>query len=245
MRLPTLTIFATTLFALSIPASADVSLADWCVNANGNIDVCNGGASPGGNASVNVSGFDTTLEPGSNTLGSIVVTINTTGIVGAAVYMDYDVDFATLGFDQDFGTPVGSPSGTQSYDLDTPPNPYNEMSGNPILPLSDSNTVGTPSGSPPCCDVSWALEEHGFLDPTLYSGIIFTFTVSTTAPTSGFYLQQTDTDTGDSIYLSDTYSVIPLSGPPPAVPEPSSILLLATAALGVLYWNRRSGAARV
>src|ERR1017187_7835680 len=110
MRLITLTIFAVLLLALSCPNSADVGLADWCVNLNGNIDVCNAGAAPGGNANVNVSAFDPTLETaGPNTLGSITVTIGT-GVQYAAVYMDYDVNYSTWGSFTDVGSVNGSPS---------------------------------------------------------------------------------------------------------------------------------------
>jgi PEP-CTERM motif len=248
MRLSTLTIFATTLFALSIPASADVGLYDWCVNVNGDTSTaCNFAGSGGG--AIDMSGFDTTTEPGANNLGKIVVTLGT-GLQSVAVWMDYDVDFSTLGFAQDFGSTGGALSPTQSYDLDTYSNTFTEFSDT-ANPLSDSNNVGTyDPGDPlvprdPCCDVTWSLKELAFVDPSLYSGAVFTFTVSTAPPTSGFYLKQTNGVTGDSIYLSDTYAPIPLTGPPPAVPEPASILLLATAALGVLYWNRRSSAARV
>jgi hypothetical protein len=241
MRLITLTLCAATFVALSLPASADVGLADWCVDVNGDTStVCNGGTSPGGNATVNLTGFDTSLEPGSNTLGKIVVTLGT-GVQGVGVYMDYDVDNASLGFDQDSAAAHGTPSGTQSYDLDTPPNPFFDFSSPTMTPLSDSNNVGTFSTSPaPCCDVSWALQEFGFVDPTLYSGITITFTVSTVAPTSGFYLSQTNGDTRDSIYLSDTFTLNPLGRGAGPTPEPMSVVLFATFILGALFLRRRS-----
>jgi hypothetical protein len=238
MRLITLTLCAVTFVALSLPASADVSLADWCVNLNGDsTSVCNGGGAS--SANINTSGFDETLEPGTNTLGSITIKIGT-GAQAAAVYMDYDVNFALFGFDQDFGDTVGALSATQSWDLDVPPNPYFEMAGNPLTPLSNTNTSGTFSTSPtPCCDVSWALEESLNVDPALYSGGTITFTVSTTAPRSGFYLEQTNGDTAETIYLSDSVNLTPLGSTPP-VPEPMSIVLFGTLVAGVLFLRRRS-----
>ena len=183
------------------------------------------------------------LEPGSNTLGKIVVTLGT-GVQGVGVYMDYDVDQGILGFDQDSGAVTGAPSPTQSYDLDTPPNPYFELTTpGENTPLSDGNTVGTYSGSPtPCCDVSWALQELGFVDPTLYSGIVITFTVSAgpTAPSTPFYLSQTNGATGDTIYLSDSYTLTPLGRGGSPTPEPMSIVLFGTLIAGVLFLRRRS-----
>jgi hypothetical protein len=246
MRLITLTIFAVLLLALSVPASADVGLADWCVNLNGNIDVCNAGAAPGGNANVNVSAFDPTLETaGPNTLGSITVTIGT-GVQYAAVYMDYDVNYSTWGSFTDVGSVNGSPSGSQSYELADPntSNIFSDFSG--AGPLPNSNTVDAATcaaNSPAYCDVSWALAESVFVDSTLYSGGVVTFTVSTTAPTSGFYLQQTNGITSDTIYLSDTVNLTPLGSPAPT-PEPTSVLLLATTVVEVLVLRRRSSANR-
>src|ERR1035438_9025055 len=132
MRLLTLAIFSTMLLALSFPASASVSLGDWCINLNGNINVCNGGTNPGGIPGINVSAFDATLEPGLNSVattpGTITINIGT-GLQYAAVYMDYDVDYATTtggcpalgcGSFTDVGSVVGSPSATQSYELADP-----------------------------------------------------------------------------------------------------------------------------
>lgn len=240
MRLITLTLCTAACVAFSFPASAEVSLADWCTNLNGDISVCNGGPLST-SAAVNTGAFDETLEPSANSLGSIVFTIGT-GPQAVAVYMDYDVDDTTEGFDQDQGAAVNPPSATQSYDIDTPANPYFEMNGNPLLPLTDGDTEPTYDPTtlgPPCCDVSWALEESLNVDPLLYTGATVTFTVSTRPPASGFYLQQTDGDTGNSIYLSDTVSLTPIGGTPP-VPEPMSLVLFGTLVLGVLFLRRRS-----
>lgn len=255
MRLITLTMLATMLLALSLPASADVSLADWCVNLNGSVDAssitnnysnaCNGGTNAP-LAAVDTSGFDKTLEnAGTNTLGSIVVTIGT-GAQYAAVYMDYDLDYSTpLGSFTDAGSVNGSPSGTQSYELNDPnaSNIFSDFSG--ITGLPNSNAVDpvtcAANGAPPWCDVSWALAESLYVDPLLYSGGTVTFTVSIAGGATGFYLEQTNQVKGDSIYLSDTVNLTPVGGAPP-IPEPTSVLLLATAAAGALLLKKRSSA---
>ena len=232
------------LIVMTQPVKADTTgLADWCVNLNGDTtSVCNGGTGTS-SSTENTSGWNTTLEPGTNGLGKIVVSIGT-GAQYASVYMDYDLDFDPYGSFTDFGSVNGTLSGTQSYEMGDPNVPgfpvFSDFASNA---LADTNNVGTPSGPPAvCCDVSWALAESLTVNPALYSGGTVTFLVSTTAPKSGFYLQQTNAIVGDSIYLSDTVSLTPLSGPPPPVPEPASVLLFATAAAGALILKKRSSA---
>jgi hypothetical protein len=239
MRLITLTLCVAACAAFSLPASADVGLNDWCVNLNGDISTaCNGAGS--GSAAINLSGFDTTVEP--NALGTIVVTITGTGTQYAAVYMDYDVDASTGGGFEDVGSTSGTASATQSYEMADPnaSNIFNDFAAAPPLPNTNSvnSAACDPNFPPEYCDVSWALAENLNIDPSLYSGAVVTFTVSKTAPTSGFYLKQTNEVKGDSIYLSDTVSLTP-TGVTPPVPEPMSIVLFGTLAAGAVFLRRR------
>jgi hypothetical protein len=265
MRLTTLTILAMMLLALSIPASADVGLNDWCTNLNGSISVCN--FLSASSVNVNTSAFDKTLEgfrstdpttgPFPNGLGSITFMIGT-GLQYASVYMDYDVDYSTLGsFDDAGSTSVTTPSATQSWELNDP-NLYLASSnpsglvlfdhfGNGSLPSTNSVDQTTcQANAPAACDVAWALAESLNVDSSLYSGGTVTFTVSTTKPTSGFYLQQTNQGDGvggggDIIYLSDTVNLTPVSSGP-TVPEPSSVVLFGTLLAGARFLRKRSSA---
>jgi hypothetical protein len=244
---------------LCIPASADVGLNDWCVNVNGDTNTaCNGGTGgtgglgmggPSGLATINLGGFDTTLEPsGSNKLGSIVVTLGAGNNQNAAVYMNYDLDYATTGDFQDYGSVNGSPGPEASYELNDP----NVCSGagcssDPSLygsdifydfsqnALSNANSVGTFVNSPPtvCCDVAWALGLSG-INVAAGGSDIITFTVSTSPP-SGFYLQETNGQDADSIYLSVSEDLIAPTGGggPTTTPEPTGWLLLATVIAGI------------
>jgi hypothetical protein len=102
-------VFSSFLFAAPSFAG-DVSLADWCVNFNGDISTaCNGAGSGGasGTGSISLSGFDSTLEPGTNGLGSITVTLGAGLNQSLAFYADYDVDFSTFGSFQDYGAIAG------------------------------------------------------------------------------------------------------------------------------------------
>ena len=241
-----------------VPASADVGLADWCVNVNGSVDAgsfannpsnaCNGGTNAP-LASVDITGWDHSLESvnTNNTLGSIVVTLGAGNNQNVAVYMDYDVDFSTQGSFQDYGTVNGAAGAEVSYELDDPNTSsiFSDFAGAP--PLPDSNNVGTfqgpnANGVPDCCDVAWALSLSGINLAAGFTDTI-TFTVSTTAPTGGFYLQQTNgilnANGGfDSIYLSVAEDIVPPSTGGGTTPEPSAWLLLATL-IGVVGIGRK------
>ena len=194
--------------------ASTTGLVDWCTNLNGDISVCNGASASSG--SVNTAGFDETLSgSGTNNLGSIAFTL--TGAGYASVWMDYDLDFQTMGSFNDFGTVVGAQPAGVSFEMDDPntSNIFNDFSSSS---LTNTNNVGTPSGPPSqCCDVSWALAFQSTEAGTV------TFTVSSTKPSSGFYLQQTSDTVGDSIYLTESFTPA-VTG----VPEPGSLGLLGT-----------------
>ena len=202
-------------------SSTMIGLADWCFNINGDTNTfCNGaGSLPTG------SGFDTTLEPDDNMLGSVTFTLGSGAAQFVSAYMDYDVDVTTLGAFDDFGSVSGPPPVNYSYELDDPNlgNIFSDFASNA---LTNTNNVGAGSPPPtPCCDVAWAISLNNINIP----GAV-TITVSTTQPTSGFYLQQTNNDTGDTIYLSESFSTIP---------EPGTWGMSFIGLGGFLIWRRR------
>jgi hypothetical protein len=203
-------------------ARADVVLYDWCFNQNGNISLSCNGAGPA------PAGFDATLVPATNGLGSASFTVNPGEFI--AFYADYDLDYARFGSFQDSAAVRGTLPAGWSYELDDPnvSNIFNDFSANL---LTNGNNVSTPAGPPDvCCDVSWALSIGGLASPSTV-----TFNITSTDPGSGFEIQQTNFDIGDSIYLSAT--VTPLTTP--SVPEPSSLVLMATLFVGALAVTRR------
>jgi len=222
------------LLALSQVAAAGstTALNDWCVNVNGDIaTACNGGGGGGasGLANINMANFDTTL--GTNNLGYIVIT-NFTGY--ASFYADYDLNFTNSGSFQDSATAVGTVPSNWSYEADDP-NTSSIFTDFANSALGNTNNVGTASLPPNvCCDVAFALSVSDVGAPET-----LTFLVSTTAPTSGFYIQQTNLIDGDSIYLSATESGNTNS---PPIPEPSTLVLAALGGLSVLLWRRLSAA---
>jgi len=214
-------------------------LADWCVNVNGDINTaCNGAGN--GSAAINVSAFDKTLEPAAdittglpmNGLGAVVITLGPGSNQYAAVYMDYDLNWFNEGAFLDFGVPsVASPGGGITFELDDPgySNIFSDFS---VGVLQDTNTVGSGVNTPPttCCDVAWALR----LDLNVPISATVTFSVSGTAPASGFYLTQSNLSDGTSIYLSAAVQQQPVI---PNVPEPSTLGLLVSGGL-LLTWKR-------
>jgi hypothetical protein len=221
------------MLAICVPAGFSATvLNDWCFNINGaavTTNACNGGGTLP--STVNGSAFDFTLSPGSNKLGSVSITLGSASNQFVLAYMDYDLDFSAHGSFDDHATTVGPRPPGVSYQL-SDPNTSTIFSQFASNALSNTDTVAT-GGLPPnqCCDVAWALGLSGINGP----GTV-TFTVSTTAPGAGvFYLQQTNNDLGDSIYLSETFT--PGIGPPPGSPEPSTWTLVFPAAIALILWK--------
>lgn len=216
--------------ASTTTARAAAYLDDWCFIVNGaNVETasCNQFPPAPVASNVNVSHFDLTLNDPfgtPNTLGSVVITLAPGNSQFVLAYMDYDLNFPATGSFSDFGTVVGTPPAGVTYELDDPnvSNIFNDFAANA---LTGANNVATPGGPPNvCCDVAWALGVGGINVPTGYQALV-TFTVATTPPGSGFYLQQTnqtpDLVPGEKIYLSET-TTLEQTG----APEPASIAIL-------------------
>jgi hypothetical protein len=227
--------------ALSHTARAGAALFDWCLNISGDAaSACNTGTNtPSLPANVNGSGFDFTLGtlsgPNNNTFGSIAITLGPGNGQYVLAYMDYDVNFDAEGSYTDVGSARGAPPPGVSYELDDPgaSNIFSDFATNV---LTDTNNVGTP-GTPanPCCDVSWALAVGGLAVIPGQTATV-TFTVGTSPPASGFYLQQSNETDAETIYLSETTTISP---PPSSVPEPSALAILGTAIFGFALARRR------
>lgn len=227
-------------------------LYDWCVNLNGDTTTaCNyaGSGGPSGTGSIDLSAFDTTLEATSpNNLGTVTVNLGVGNNQYASFYADYDLDYAAYGSFNDSASVNGSlPTGV-TYSVNDP-NLYNGVttpSGYTLFDefanntLDNTNYQPTPAGPPnECCDVGFALAVSG-LDVLPGGSGTVTFTVSDSAPGSGFYIQQTNTTNGDSIYLTETANIVAPVTPPSGTPEPSTFGLALGASMigGLLYFTR-------
>jgi hypothetical protein len=222
--------------AMAAPASAEVVLNDWCFNLNGDTtSACNQGTPVTLPSNVNGSGFDFTLNnpPGTaNNLGTVKITLAPGSGQFVLAYMDYDLNFAASGSFQDVGSVHGSPPPGVTYELADPAGSiFSDFAANA---LTNVNGVATGSPSPsPCCDVSWALGVGG-LNVPVGSEALLMFAASTTKPTSGFYLEQSNIQDGEAVYLTATVSIVS------TVPLPNSLLLLATGFAALQLIQRRS-----
>src|ERR1035441_9306006 len=108
------------------------SLADWCVNVNGDTNTaCNGGTGGtgglglGGTAAdlqstISLAGFDTTLEPGVNTLGTITIALGPGANQFVSFYADYDVSYSLYGSFDDFASTSGALPAGLSFSVNDP-----------------------------------------------------------------------------------------------------------------------------
>ncbi len=230
------------LFSLGMVAAgnsakaANVGLALWCVNANGDVSTaCITNAAAGGTMTatsgqtVNLTNFDLTNVENppttlTNNLGSITVSVANGQF--AAFFGSYDVDYANYGQLQDYAAVPSAPGAGYTYEVGDPNNSSIAADfGNAALTNTNGEPIGSYSTSPaPCCEVAVALE---FDNTTGQAGTV-TFTVSTSNP-GGFSVEETNPNPGaGSIYISENFTP---NGVVSGVPEPSEFAFLGLSAL--------------
>lgn len=174
----------------------------------------------------NASGFDFTTG-----LGTIVLSVTTPGTHHVTGFLDLDVVDYNNPFENDIGGTAGTLKAGQSWEIDEPGFSFGDIYQNVFGTgaLDDTNAI-TLANYPQGEDVSMAL---GW-DFVLLTGqsAVLTFRTSTIAPTSGFFLRQVDTLTGETVYF---WSDLSTSQKP--VPEPATLLLLGS---GLLLGARRA-----
>lgn len=209
----------------SLPTYAVPFLSDYGFNIDGAISLpLSGDPLP---AVVDISLFDEDTG-----LGTITATISGAGSHNFDVFFDHDLDNVDGDFADEFGSVTGAPFGDQSWEIDEPGFTFGDIFDN-FLASNLDNTNGVPALSED--DVSMAM---GW-DFSLAIGQTAEITLSLTevAPTSGFYLAQTDASGVPSEFLYFQGSIALID--PRPVPEPSMLYLMGIGMLGFVVNRRR------
>ncbi len=202
--------------------AAEISLFDWAFNVDGvTYEDSFGDVMP------------TTGSLDNSGLGTLNIEITSAGSYNIVAFFDFEIDEASNTFFNEYGDTFGMPAVGQSWEIDEPGYLFGDIYDN-VLDATLDNFNNVDSFFPD--DVSFAIgwdftlaaDQTGSID----------FILQNTAPTTGFYLAQTDPDSDATIYFS---SILDITSPDfnvQPVPEPMSIALFMLGLLGL------NGAAR-
>ena len=211
------------------------SLNAWCFYVN-SLDLNHSCAEAGGGGTLNAPFQSASFDPapgGNGILGTVSVTL-TPSMTPYNVFAMWDYNSSSGGGYNEYATAIGTLPAGESYSVDAPADP-GAGGATPSSPgnlttyfntgvLDDTNHLGSCS-NPPCENVSVALGQTVTVAPGTTDTV--SFTVSTTPPTTGFYISQTDGSS--TLYFSSSVVDPPISDlpPGPSAPEPGTIGLLA------------------
>jgi len=203
-------------------SAATINLFEYAFNLDTNVyDVTDGTATGTLPLGVNLGGFDVTTG-----LGTINFTTSTDGAHSFLAFFDHEIDEATNTFFNEYGNTSGLPATDQSWEIDEPGYSIGDIYTN-FTNSNLDNSNGVPQDTPD--DVSMAMGWDFILAADETATI--TMTLSTSQPNNGFYLAQYDPDSQASIYF---FSNLNIQGGGDPVPEPGTMLLMATGLTGLL-----------
>lgn len=229
MKKKTLLLAAAAALALASQAAsaAVINLFEYAFNIDGvESNITLGDPLPGG---VNISAFDA-----STGLGTITVTLTGAGNRYVSLFVDHDIDETINTYFNERGSVTGTAPTGLSWEIDEPGYVDGDIYENFVAGTLDNQIGSSVYGDTTFPDdVSMALA-WGFNLGAGETGLV-RFLVADMAPTSGFYLTQTDPDSQASIYFSSTLNI--QGGG--SIPEPATWALLAAGLLGMGLSARR------
>ena len=172
-------------------------------------------------------------------IGSITLDYSVAGTYNIGAFFDHAILDNSNSFASDFGTVSGSAPAGASWQIADPwgPSIYSNFATNT---LDNTNAQLFVVNELNTNDVSLALARNFTLGS--YQKAHLVFTVSEANP-GGFYLQQTNANTLENIFLSSTLDITDVPQPPDPgtnpVPEPSTFMLLGSALAGLGFYTRR------
>jgi hypothetical protein len=188
-----------------------------------------------------VAGATYSGSPGNPDLGTVSIVVGP-GSYNVFAFFSYAVGAGSF---SQYATTVGTLTAGQVYSVDAPGDPSDGGSVTPYTPgflqnqyslgtLDNTNHLdsGACASTNSCEPVGVSLGYTNIVVPDGQNELI-TFTVSNTPPSDGFYVSQTNPQTGDTLFFSSDPQVQQI-----ASPEPASMALFGSG-LGLMLWAVR------
>jgi hypothetical protein len=228
---------ALVLLAAPMAFAGNYSLNDWCFYVNSldiNHSCSNGSGTDNFVPPIHPGAFDYLhLADYNNTLGTVTVTV---GEGKYNVFAVFDYDIALAGGLNEYATAARSLAIGETYTVGaagrTPGSVYSQFASGILDDTNHASSCPTPGA---CEDIAASIGFTNVIVPSGSTGVI-NFIVSDTPPSSGFYISQTDTDSGNQLFISANLQLSSVNSV--QSPEPGTIILM-TGGFGAMLLGLR------
>lgn len=154
-------------------------------------------------------------------------------------FFDLDLSLATTGFSNEYGVAYNNADSRMSWEIDEPGyfvgNLYKHFNGSGFDGTIGTNDYATEKIPD---DVAVGIGWNFVLDPGFKATLNFTASGAQTFDPLMFYIGQYEAyGSNDPVYFYSSLLIEPISGP--TVPEPSTIVLLGSALVGLSIYSRK------